>query len=178
MDSLIQRLKQRSLSFYLLFALVSKKTLISSTISLRYFLHHVFFHYCGHLNWYKMWSCDKWITNRPTSHHKDYQRLSEEVQLYLRRGCGGGLQWSLQSWEDSLSTVSLCQRCLLLFGPGRISSLQLTSDSHRNYPCTHAPGEKWGESSWRDVGLVWCAAKQSCWDLFTSSLTFEVLKLI
>ncbi len=103
------------------------------------------FHYCGHLNWYKMWSCDKWITNRPTSHHKDYQRLSEEVQLYLRRGCGGGLQWSLQSWEGSLSTVSLCQRCLLLFGPGRISSLQLTSYSHRNYPCTHAPGEKWGE---------------------------------
>ncbi len=79
MDSLIQRLKQRSLSFYLLFALVSKKTLISSTISLRYFLHHVFFHYCGHLNWYKMWSCDKWITNRPTS-------PSQRLPKTLRRG--------------------------------------------------------------------------------------------
>lgn len=81
MDSLIQRLKQRSLSFYLLFALESKKTLMSSTISLRYFLHYVFFHYCGdcHLNGYRMWSCVKLITNTPTS-------PSHRLPKTLRRG--------------------------------------------------------------------------------------------
>lgn len=81
MDSLIQRLKQKSLSFYLLFALVSKKILMSSTISLRYFLHHFFFHYCTdcHLNSFRMWSCDKWITNTPTS-------PSQRLPKTLRRG--------------------------------------------------------------------------------------------
>lgn len=140
--SLIHRQKKKSLSFSLLFALESKKTHMSSTISLRYFLYYVLWHYCVdcHLNWiwFRLWIL-KMITNTPTFHHKDYQRLSEEVQFYLWRGCGEGLQWSLPSWEGSLSIVSLYQFC----------RLQLTSGSHRHYPCTHSPGEKWGDSSWK-----------------------------
>lgn len=80
--SLIHRQKKRSLSFSLLFALESKKTHMSSTISLRYFLYYVLWHYCVdcHLNliWFILWIL-KMITNTPTF-------LSQRLPKTHRRG--------------------------------------------------------------------------------------------
>lgn len=82
-DSLIlHRRKKRSLSFSLLFALESKKTHISSTISLRYFLHYVFWCYCVeccfNLIWLRLWILKR-ITNTPTF-------PSQRLPKTLRRG--------------------------------------------------------------------------------------------
>jgi len=84
-DSLIHRRKKRSLSFSLLFALESKKTLMSSTISLRYFLHCVFWHECvdccSDWIWFRLWIL-KVITNTHisiTKITKDSQKKSSSL---------------------------------------------------------------------------------------------------
>jgi len=79
-DSLIHRRKKRSLSFSLLFALESKKTLMSSTISLRYFLHCVFWHECvdccSDWIWFRLWILK--VITTPTF-------LSQRLPKTLRR---------------------------------------------------------------------------------------------
>uniref|UniRef100_A0A8C1H4J9 FHF complex subunit HOOK interacting protein 2B n=1 Tax=Cyprinus carpio carpio TaxID=630221 RepID=A0A8C1H4J9_CYPCA len=76
-----------------------------------------------------------------------------------------GLPDSMTETEESQFLFAVCTRvkkdpyvlnyilehCLLLLGPERRSSLQLTSDSLRHYPCTHAPGEESGESFFNET---------------------------